>query len=522
MKSLLFFLLALFTISSNALEQKQPNIVFLLADDLRWDSLAHLSNLGLKTPNLDKLAKKGVRFSKSYNTTAICMASRANYISGLNEFSTGTNFTHGNMDYATWQKSYPALLKKHGYYTGFLGKFGFHVLDENGKKGKVAVIRDDFDYWGAWLGQGSYQISKNPTAEAWFKNFGKQKEHTTHALGLMGEDFIKKATASGKPFNLSVSFKAPHTPYIIDNRYKNIYNGQVFAQPENFGLSPNAPKQALSGRPAHIGKKWLKDYNQTMYNYHSLVYGLDQAVGRILNALEQQGVSDNTVIIFAGDNGHFNGSKGLGGKLYAYEEGTLSPTIIYDPRRSSTTDFETSEVLTASIDIAPTILSLAKVALPEKIQGKSMLPVLATEKNQQKSDMLHDSLLLMHVWGEASAQSLAVVTPNHKYIHWFYGGNGFERTEELFDLSKDKYERNNLVNSIEAAPVLKDMQLKYDNWLKNWEKYGVTGREYPKYLKIADRHTPFPTITAKQIAAMYPGKSPKKKNNRTDKHNKHF
>jgi arylsulfatase A-like enzyme len=498
----------LFTLSSNALEHKKPNIIFLLADDLRWDSIAHLSKLGLKTPNLDELAKKSVRLTKSYNTTAICMASRAIYVSGLNEFSTGTNFTHGDMSHDTWQQSYPALLKKNGYFTGFLGKFGFHVLDEHGKKGKVAVIRNDFDYWGAWLGQGSYQIAKNPTAEAWIENFNNKKEHTTHALGLMGEDFIKKAKASGKPFNLSVSFKAPHTPYIIDKRYKDIYKEQKFAKPENFGLDDNAPKQALSGRPEQIGSKWLKNYNEAMYNYHSLVYGVDQAVGRILNALEENGVSDNTVVIFAGDNGHFNGSKGLGGKLYAYQEGTLSPTMIYDPRRKSTSEFETSDVLSGSIDIAPTILSLAQVPLPEKIQGKSLLPVLATEKSKQTGDMLHDSLLLMHVWGEASAQSLAVVTPTHKYIHWFYGGKGFERSEELFDLSKDTFEQENLVNNIEAAPSLKAMQAKYDRWLTTWAENGVQDKGYPKYLKIADRHTPFSDVSAAEIKAMYPGKKP--------------
>ena len=227
------------------------------------------------------------------------------------------------------------------------------------------------------------------------------------------------------------------------------------------------------------------------------------------------------MVIFASDNGHFNGSKGLGGKLYSYQEGTLSPTMIYDPRRKSASDYETTDVLSGSIDIAPTILSLAQVPVPEGVQGKSMLPVLTTKKSEQTDTMLHDSLLLMHVWGEASAQSLAVVTPTHKYVHWFYGGEGFERTEELFDLSKDVLEQNNLAASIEAKPVLKAMQAKYDNWLNTWAEQGVKDREYPKYLKIADRHTPFSEVTPAEIKAMYPGKEPKKKKNKKDK-NKHL
>lgn len=506
MRKISLFLLILFTlpIFANA-SQKQPNILFVLADDFRWDSLSHLSNFGLKTPNLDQLAQKSIRFTKSYNTTAICLGSRAVYVSGLNEFSTGTNFAHGNMNYDLWQQSYPALLKKNGYFTGFVGKFGFHVNNENGKKGNVATIRDDFDYWGAWLGQGNYKITNNTEAEAWFKFFSGKKEHATHAIGLMSEDFIKKGAASGKPFNLSVSFKAPHGPYAIDPRYKKVYQGKAFAKPDNYGPDVNSPKQAVSGRPTYLGRKWLSNYDKQMYGYHSMIYGLDQALGHILTTLEAQGVSDNTVIIFAADNGHLNGSKGMSGKLYAYEEGTRSPTMIYDPRRKSTTEFETTDVLSGSIDIAPTILDLANIPLPQKMHGKSMLPVLTTVKAKQTGNMLHDSLLLMQVWGKASAQSLAVVTPTHKYIHWFYGAEDFNRTEELFDLTKDANESKNLVASIEAAPILKDVRKKYDQWLKVWAKDGVDDRGYPKYLALADRHTPFEKNTQKDIDNMFKG-----------------
>jgi arylsulfatase A-like enzyme len=499
--ALLLLLLPCLTVA----KEQQPNILFVLADDFRWDSFAHLSDFGLKTPNLDKLAKKSVRFTKSYNTTAICLGSRAVYVSGLNEFSTGTNFAHGNMGYALWKKSYPAQLKKNGYYTGFVGKFGFHVNDPSGKKGTVATIRDDFDYWGAWLGQGNYKIAQNPEAEAWFKYFGGKKEHATHAIGLMSEDFIEKAVKSDKPFNLSVSFKAPHGPYAVDPRYKEVYQGQKFAKPENFGPDLNSPKQALSGRPTYLGRKWLSDYDKQMYGYHSMIYGLDQALGRILATLEAQGVSDNTVIIFAADNGHLNGSKGMSGKLYAYEEGTRSPTMIYDPRRKSNQTFETTDVLSGSIDIAPTILDLAAIALPEKMHGKSILPILTTEKAKQTGTMLHKSLLLMQVWGKGSAQSLAVVTPTHKYIHWFYGAQEFERTEELFDLSKDSNESTSLTKHIEAAPVLKSMRKQYDEHMAIWAQDGVNDRGYPKYLNLANRHMPFEENSQADIDNMYKG-----------------
>lgn len=503
MKKSLIILCCLFSISAMAAEKdERPNIVFLLADDFRWDSFGYMNKFDLITPNLDKLAQKSVRFSKSYNTTAICQGSRANYVSGLYEFSTGTNFAHGGMSFNTWKNSYPAQLKANGYYTGFIGKFGFHVSSPDGKKGSADTVRPDFDYWAAWMGQGKYQITDNSDATAWFERFEGKKEHTTHALGLLGEDFIKQGVKSGKPFNLSVSFKAPHGPYTVDPRYQNIYAGKTFPKPENYGVDKNAPKQALSGRPASKGQKWMKNHDKAMANYHGLVYGLDQAVGRIINALTEQGVADNTVIIFAADNGFFNGSKGLAGKLYAYEEGTRSPTMIYHPKRYES-DFETSKVLTGNIDVAPTILELANITAPTSMQGTSMLPVLALKPEQQQSDMLHESILLMHVWGEKTAQSLAVVTPEHKYIHWFYGGlNDFQRTEELFALTKDPYEQTNLASSKEYQPILTKMQKYYDAHLQMWQQKGVKDRGYPKYVQLADRNIPFEQNSSIDISNM--------------------
>jgi arylsulfatase A-like enzyme len=502
-------LLALVLVVSSAAghaDEGRPNIVFLLADDLRWDSFGHLSDFGLQTPNLDSLAAAGVRFSRSYNTTAICQGSRANYMTGLYEFSNGTNFAHGGMANDIWQRSYPHLLRQAGYYTGFAGKFGFYVQEPDGKKGSSETVKPSFDWWAGWMDQGKYEITDNPDATEWFRKYGDKKEHTTFALGLLGRDFIRAAVESGKPFNLSVSFKAPHGPYTLDDRYKGVYADQRFGKPENFGVDENSPKQALSGRPAKKGDAWLKDYDREMYNYHTLVLGLDAAVGMIIEELERQGVADNTIIIFAADNGFFNGSKGFGGKLYAYEEASLSPTIVYDPRRQSRLrddGYETSEVLTGNIDIAPTILEYAGLEPVESTQGKSLLPVMGGEETE-----LHESVLLVHVWGTASAQSLAVVSDNYKYIHWFYGGiDGFEPTEEMFDLRRDPHEQVNLVGDESLEPTLDDMRRRYDGWLKVWEEQGVDRHGYPKYARLARRDFPFEQNDPREIADMFKDKN---------------
>ena len=210
---LVAYCLMAMTYQAIAQQHEQPNIIFILADDMSYDSMGFMDRYDLQTPNIDKLAESGVRFTKNYNTTAICMASRAQIMTGLYEFSTGTNFLHGDLSYDTWKESYSQVLRNDGYFVGFAGKFGFKVNKPDGSKGSAATVQETFDWWSGWMGQGSYAMEENKEALAYLEKYGDKKEHTTHALGLMGQDFIQKAKASGKPFCLSVSYKAPHTPY---------------------------------------------------------------------------------------------------------------------------------------------------------------------------------------------------------------------------------------------------------------------------------------------------------------------
>jgi arylsulfatase A-like enzyme len=503
---------------------RKPNILFLFADDFRWDSFGYLGKFDVKTPNLDKLAERSVSFTRSYNTTAICQGSRAVYATGFYEYRTGTNFAHGSMDPHTWQKSYYHQLKNKGYFTGMIGKLGFHVLDETGKKAPHTFIRPSFDYWGAWLGQGKYDMTENKEADAWFERFDGKEEHTTHALGMMATDFIRLAAEQEKPFVLQVSFKAPHGPYAVDPRYKSVYKDKRFAKPQDYGYDPNAPAQAMSGRPKRLGEKWLQDkhYDKNMTGYHGLIYGMDMAIGSIFGELEKQGVADNTIVIFSADNGHFNGGRGYSGKLYAYEAGSRAPTYVYDPRNPTKQSFASCDVLTGSIDVAPTIYDYAGVKAPAGIQGKSLVPAMKqlAKGKAPAADLIHDSILLMQVWGTASAQSLSVVTPKAKFIHWFFGGERggttFERSEELFVVDKDPQERNNLVKNPEYKELLVEMHKHYDQHLQRWEKeqwvapasFSDRSKDhgYGKYVRLADRNRDFMSNDPAEIAAMVPSR----------------
>jgi len=484
---------------------KQPNIIFILADDMSYDAMGFMNRYDLKTPTIDKLAETGVRFTKNYNTTAICMASRAQIMTGLYEFSTGTNFLHGDLSYDTWKESYSQVLRNEGYFVGFAGKFGFKVKGKDGSKGSAATVQETFDWWSGWMGQGSYAMEKNKDAIAYKEKYGDKKEHTTHALGLMGQDFLQKAKASGKPFCLSISYKAPHTPYWLDPRYEAIYKDQKFPKPTTFGKEDLLPEQAISGRPYSKGKGWVKSYDESMYKYHTMMYAMDKSIEMVLEELKAQGMDENTIVIFTSDNGHFNGSKSLGGKLYAYEEGSLAPTIIMDPRRKSKKKFETNEALSGNIDIAATIVDYAGISDTTKRHGKSLKPIL--DGNTKK---IHESLMLINVWGIASAQSLGVVTRDYKYINWFYGLDEFKRTEELFELENDVFEQNEISENKKYSTKLNKMRSLYDQWLATWETETVSGAGYEKYVRLGNRAVPFNQNDPEEIADMYEDKKASK------------
>lgn len=488
-----------------AQEEKQPNIVFILADDMSYDAMGFMDRYDLQTPNIDKLAESGVRFTKNYNTTAICMASRAQIMTGLYEFSTGTNFLHGDLSYDTWKESYSQVLRNDNYFVGFAGKFGFRIKKPDGSKGNISTVQNSFDWWSGWLGQGSYAMEKNKDAIAYKEKYGDRKEHTTHALGLMGQDFVQQAKASGKPFCLSVSYKAPHSPYWLDPRYEEVYKDQKFPKPETFGKDNLLPDQAKSGRPYSKGKGWVKDYDNAMYKYHTMMYAMDKSIGMILSELEKQGLAENTIIVFTSDNGHFNGSKSMGGKLYAYEEGSLAPTIILDPRRKSNQKFETNEALSGNIDIASTIIDYAGLKDTGKRHGKSLKPIM--EGNAKE---IHESMMLINVWGIASAQSLGVVTSNYKYINWFYGKEEFKRTEELFELDNDAFEQNEISEHKKYSAKLNEMRSLYDQWLSTWEMETVSGAGYEKYVRLGNRALPFNQNDPAEIADMYEDKKASK------------
>ena len=478
-------ILILMILSLGLQATEKPNIIFLFTDDQSYKAMGCMGNDEIKTPHMDKLGAEGVIFDRHYNTTAICMASRACTMTGMLEYKAGCNFNHGSMTQDKFMKSYPVLMKKAGYYTGFAGKFGFPVTAEattSIKHHTYALLPVDlFDDWAGGTDQTKYATADNQ----YIKQYADKYPHSTRAYGAWSGDFMKKATASGKPFCMTLFFKAPHLPHIPDPFFDALYEGVTFSKPPNFGQKngDHLAKQAKLGRQYLSYKKKYKyfdQYNEVKRNYYQLISGVDYAIGMIRKNLEAQGLAENTVIILTSDNGYSEGTHGFSGKCLPYEEPSRAPLIIFDPRDAHAGTRVAT--ITAGIDMAPTMLEMAGVSIPENIDGKSLVPLL-----KGKTKKVHDSLPLMQLFGSAPTRSLALVTDEWKYIYWAFEDGEMKAAEELFHLSKDSLEMTNLASSPEHQHKLEEMRKHYDQQVAHWKANSINYNDYENYAIIFDR-----------------------------------
>ena len=453
----------------------RPNIIFLLADDQSTYSVGCYGNQDVITPHLDQLAQDGMVFDRHYNTTAICMASRANVFTGMYEYKTGCNFEHGNMRKETWEMSYPKLLRANGYTTAFAGKFGI-IVDGQG------LCESDFDFWGGGPGQTKYQTAKNES----MKRFAKQHPHSTLSYGAFGQEVIGKSAHSNKPFCLSISFKAPHKPADPDPQFDHLYAGKTFARPANFGrtFGEHLSPQSKMGRQFPRFTQWGYDqaYDEEMAKYHQQVHAIDVALGMIRDEVKTRGIEDNTVIIYTSDNGYICGSHGYGSKVLPMEESSRVPLIIHDPRSPASGQRLRCDSLTGNIDFAPTLLNLAGIKPPASMDGKSLLRLL-----EKPTDSIHEQMALINTFGALPTHSLTCLTQRYKYTYWWYGDDAMKPTEELFDLQSDPLELTNLAALNEQASLVAEMRSRYDKELALWKEHVVDYNDYQKYSTLFDR-----------------------------------
>ncbi|MFI3249104.1 MAG: sulfatase-like hydrolase/transferase [Rikenellaceae bacterium] len=489
MKRELLLTTSLATLLSVAQGAQQPkkNILVIMTDDQTYNSIHALGNNDVITPNFDKMVEQGVTFTHHYATTSISMASRACLMTGMYEYKSGCNFMRGGLTTAQFESSYPVLLREDGYYTGFGGKFGFPVVDEDVDDIQTTnkyLPKESFD---SFAGQGHHIFFPTKMSEN-IRQYADEYPHLTRALGAYGVDVIDEAQRQQKPFCLSLYFKAPHGPIVLDPMFTDIYKDTVFSKPENYGreFQKDLAPQSMLGRQhlQHYGQLDT-DYQQECYKLNTLIYGVDYVLGQLFDALKERGLDQNTVVIFTSDNGTALGEHALYGKVLPYESTSRVPLIVWDPSNSQNGGKFTA-ALAGNVDITATILDYAGVKAPSNMDGRTLRKVVENPDTGEAREYLP----LINTWGNPQIHSLSVVSKEHKYIYWSFA-EGMGASEELYDCTNDPLELKNLMKDSQYAEVVKQMQKAYDKQLKVWKKECVQRYEYPNYVTIFDRNVPW-------------------------------
>ncbi|MBN9693010.1 MAG: sulfatase [Verrucomicrobia bacterium] len=433
-------LLLLFWMAFATLAAPRPNVVLLLTDDQRFDTIRRAGNRVIQTPHLDRLAADGILFRQAFVTTPICCTSRASLLTG--QYAR----RHRIDDFATdfrpeqWSQTYPAQLRSVGYRTGFIGKFGV------GTAAAIAAREKDFDFWRGRPGQ----------AGVLFIEPGDPKQQ--HATARFGDEALEflKGCRRDQPFCLSVSFNAPHArdgqarEFQPDPRDEALYRNVTIPPPPT-ATAADFERMVPWVQNSESRRRWEKRFatpemaQSTLRDYYRLITGVDREVGRVRTELQRLGFADSTVIVFTSDNGFFLGEHGLADKWYGYEESLRVPLMIYDPRLPRTRRGRTEESLVLNIDLAPTVLTWAGLSVPEAMQGRDLSALLIGNRPERwRTDFYFEH----HFGPNLIPPSEGIRDERWTYIRWLPPNPS---QEELYDLTRDPLQRTNVVDRPDLA-----------------------------------------------------------------------
>jgi N-acetylglucosamine-6-sulfatase len=421
----------------------RPNILFILVDDLRYNALGCTGHPFAKTPNIDRLAKEGAVFKNAFVTTPLCSPSRSSFLTGQYVHATGVRGNGDNAALSHRLVTFPRLLHDAGYATAYMGKWHMGADDSP---------RPGFDRWVSFKGQGAHvdpQINIDGKAQP-VKGY-MSDILSDHAVAFLAEK-------RDRPFCLYLAHKAVHGPFTPAERHKELYSDQPIdrtpgtrdtleGKPVLRRMLPNAPTPGPGTGPADMAIR----------NQLRMVAAIDEGLGRILKTLEDTNQLDNTAIIFTSDNGFFWGEHGLGDKRAAYEEAIRIPFVMRYPKLIKPGSTFNQQVL--NIDVAPTVLDLAGVAVPKAMHGQSLAPILKGGKDPRIS-CLYEYFAEQRFPRVPTWQ--AVRTDRFKYIHY----PELQGMDELYDLQADPSELKNLINDPGADALLKEMKSELQRLLK--------------------------------------------------------
>lgn len=417
---------------------ERPNFLFILTDDQRHDALSAAGHPFLRTPNIDWLAKTGARFTNAFVTTSLCSPSRASFLTGQYAHRHGVlnNLTPWNEQNTTFLE----LMKKSGYYTGFIGKW--HMpgkgLPDLAGQGKV----DEFISFTAVAGQGVYwncPLVRNGRSM-------KKDGYISEVLNGLAIDFLRQAR--GRNFCLCLSHKAAHAPFQAPEAYRGIYDQEdLRLPPEYLAHGLNFKFCAPHSSSGILRRGTMEDEYR---RYCETLKALDDSLARVFEELAKLKLLEQTVIIFAGDNGYLWGEHKLVDKRFAYEESIRIPLLVRAPGIVSSPG-QNIDRMVLNIDLAPTLLELAGLPVPGEMQGVSFRPLLEGKNVPWRKSFLYE---YPYDPPYALPGLLAVRTETMKLVK--YEKN--KLPDELYDIENDPRELSSLSSNPAHADRKRQLQ----------------------------------------------------------------
>ncbi|AWV98525.1 sulfatase family protein [Arcticibacterium luteifluviistationis] len=513
----------LFTFSCESEKKtERPNIVFIMSDDHAYQAISAYDNKLIETPNIDRIAQKGMLFTNASVTNSICAPSRATILTGKHSHMNGKVDNVNPFD--TTNVTFPQLLQDAGYQTAMFGKLHFG----NSPKG--------FDQFKILPGQGDYY---NPDFIT--KNEGKitVKGYVTDIITDMTLDWLDKEREEEKPFMLMYLHKAPHRSWFMAERHMEEFTNKTFPEPAtlfdshegmpaakaaemnisgnmgwgydlkiypetmdeigleemssfdksgfdryynrldssqkaNFDLFYKKRSADLKERYPSMTKEDLTKWRYQVYmqDYLGTIKSVDENVGRVLDYLEENNLMDNTIIVYTSDQGFYLGEHGWFDKRFVYDESFKTPLLVSWPNRVKAGSV--SDELVQNLDFAQTFLDVAGVEQPAEMQGKSMVPVLTGDTENWNRDAVY-----YHYYEHPSEHNVnrhyAAVTKDYKLIHYYFDLDYWE----LIDRKKDPLEQHNYYGDPAYAEIQKEMHAKLDGLR---EQYGDNETISQKYI----------------------------------------
>lgn len=410
----------------------QPNVVFILTDDHRWDSYGATGNNRIQTPNLDQIAARGTRFTNAFVTLAICSPSRAACLTGRYGSANGVTSV-GKTPLNKGERTFAHALRETGYATGVAGKW--HL--------KTTPQECGFEFASTCWSNGTWYDRK-------FTVDGQQKVMPGFVDDVAADEairFIDQSADNGKPFALWLCTQVPHMDHNFAwparREFLDGYHVDQMTLPETWDDDLNGKPEYLKTarnrtRAIEYGYKNPNSIRKHARDYYASVQQMDAAVGRLLSEIERRDLSDNTWIIFMGDNGWFLGEHGMTSKVLPYEESMRVPMAISGPG----TRPQVVDELVLNIDLTATIYELAGLPIPESLHGRSLLSIVKRET----PDDWRQSFLYEAPTPQLGSRPLwAIRNGRWKYVETQIDEKSV--FTELYDLTSDALELKNVVNN---------------------------------------------------------------------------